>query len=378
MTQINEDDFENTTRTGHRWKREIIPASELAHYLVVNKEGETTMARIELGDEPITIGRDARQSLVLVDTKVSRVHARVSLIKGDVVVEDLGSTNGTFLNGQRISKPVKLKDGRTLGIGNHLVTYQRRSRREFERALELDRDLQKASEYLASLLPAPLTAGPVRTDWRFVPSTQLGGDAFGYQWLDPNTFAFYLIDISGHGAGAAMHSVAVLNVLRQHALPQVDFANPAEILASLNNRFQMDSHSGMFFTMWYGVYDTETRRLTFGSAGHHQAYLIPADKSTLEPLGTPSLMIGAVPDLEYRTQEAQVTPGSALYLFSDGIFEVTTADQKRWTLPDFEPLLLEPTVADTPESSRLYQAVRRVTGPGPLDDDASLLVLTFP
>ena len=212
------------------------------------------MARIELGDEPITIGRDARQSLVLVDTKVSRVHARVSLVKGDVVVEDLGSTNGTFLNGQRISKPVKLKDGRTLGIGNHLVTYQRRSRREFERALELDRDLQKASEYLASLLPAPLTAGPVRTDWRFVPSTQLGGDAFGYQWLDPNTFAFYLIDISGHGAGAAMHSVAVLNVLRQHALPQVDFANPAEILASLNNRFQMDSHNGMFFTMWYGVY----------------------------------------------------------------------------------------------------------------------------
>ena len=73
-----------------------------------------------------------------------------------------------------------------------------------------------------------------------------------------------------------------------------------------------------------------------------------------------------------------MTPGSALYLFSDGIFEVTTVDQKRWTLLDFEPLLLEPNVADTPESSRLYQAVRRVTGPGPLDDDASLLVLTFP
>ena len=89
-------------------------------------------------------------------------------------------------------------------------------------------------EHRLSLLPAPLTTGPVRADWRFLPSTQLGGDAFGYDWLDQDTLVFYLIDVSGHGAGSAMHSVTVLNVLRQRALPDVDFRNPAEVLASLN------------------------------------------------------------------------------------------------------------------------------------------------
>ena len=70
-----------------------------------------------------------------------------------------------------------------------------------------------------------------------------------------------------------MHSVTVLNVLRQRALPNVDFRNPSEVLANLNDMFQMDSHNGLLFTMWYGVYRTDDRVLTYGSAGHHPAYL---------------------------------------------------------------------------------------------------------
>ena len=61
-----------------------------------------------------------------------------------------------------------------------------------------------------------------------------------------------------------MHSVTVLNVLRQRALPNVDFRNPSEVLANLNDMFQMDSHNGLLFTMWYGVYRTDERVLTYG------------------------------------------------------------------------------------------------------------------
>ena len=46
-----------------------------------------------------------------------------------------------------------------------------------------------------------------------------------------------------------MHSVTVLNVLRQRALPNVDFRNPSEVLANLNDMFQMDSHNGLLFTI---------------------------------------------------------------------------------------------------------------------------------
>jgi serine phosphatase RsbU (regulator of sigma subunit) len=217
----------------------------------------------------------------------------------------------------------------------------------------------------------------VLTDWKFVPSTQLGGDAFGYDWIDAETFVFYLMDVSGHGVGSAMHSVTVLNVLRQRALPHVNFVEPAQVLTSLNSRFQMDSHDGLFFTMWYGVYRTGDRTLTYGSAGHHPAYLVSSDKRTIHPLSTPAPMIGMIPEVAYEVQQATIPRDNSLYLFSDGLVEVVTLNGERWNLSDLEPLLTEPALPGTSESERVYTAVKRATGAGPLDDDASLMVLTF-
>jgi sigma-B regulation protein RsbU (phosphoserine phosphatase) len=218
----------------------------------------------------------------------------------------------------------------------------------------------------------------VLTDWRFVPSTQLGGDAFGYYWLDPETFVFYLIDVSGHGVGSAMHSVTVLNVLRQRGLLQVDPTDPASVLANLNARFQMDVHNGLFFTMWYGVYRPRDRSLVCGAAGHHAAYLVPPDRSTTLPLGTSNLMIGAMPDVAYEVQRTTIPAGSVGYLFSDGAFEIETKDDQRWSMADFLPLLLKPSSAGTSEADRVYQLVRHAARPGPLDDDFSLMVISFP
>ena len=175
-----------------------------------------------------------------------------------------------------------------------------------------------------------------------------------------------------------MHSVTVLNVLRQRALPHVDFQNPAEVLASLNSRFQMETHSGLFFTMWYGVYRTTDRTLTYSSAGHHPAYLVPYDRHESTPLGEPALTIGMLPDVTYDTLRTTVPPGSALHVFSDGVFEILTTDQSRWSLSDFLPLLIQPAVPGVPESERVYRAVKQNAAPNGMEDDFSLMVVTFP
>ena len=94
-------------------------------------------------------------------------------------------------------------------MGGQLLTYERRSRRDIDRAEELDRDLQKASNYVFSLLPEPHHERARAGRLALRPLDELGGDAFGYYWLDPQTFVFYLLDVSGHGAGSAMHSVSV-------------------------------------------------------------------------------------------------------------------------------------------------------------------------
>jgi serine phosphatase RsbU (regulator of sigma subunit) len=349
----------------------------VGHYLVV-LEGGSLGKRLEIGTEPTTIGRGSQQTLVCDDRDVSRLHARVSLTSGAVLVEDMQSTNGTFVDEVRITGAVTLKEGSRIRVGGQVLKYESRSRADVKKAQELERDIRKASDYVHSLLPPPLTSGPILTAWRFVPSTQLGGDAFGYYWLDPGTFVFYLVDVSGHGAGSAMHSVSVLNVLRQRALPDVDFTNPAQVLACLNSRFQTSEHNGLYFTMWYGVYHPESRVLYYGTAGHGPAILVPSDKSTTQELGMSALMIGMLPDQTYEVAQATIPPGSTLWVFSDGAYEIVTKTGDRWDLEQFLPLLLQPSVAGQIESERIYQAVKQAAATGPLEDDFSLMSLTFP
>ena len=218
----------------------------------------------------------------------------------------------------------------------------------------------------------------MRAEWRFVPSAQLGGDAFGYYWLDPSTFVFYLVDVSGHGAGSAMHSVSVMNVLRQRALPDVDFRNPAAVLTSLNARFPMDAHGGLFFTMWYGVYDAGDRALRYASAVIIRRISCRQTGRQHIRLGCQRRWLAPFRGMTTKFNKSVVPADGTLYLFSDGVFEISTKDERRWDLSHFLPLLLEPALPGTPEAERLHRAVTHAAGTGQLDDDFSLMVVTFP
>ena len=179
-------------------------------------------------------------------------------------------------------------------------------RNEAYRALEasqrlLAKDVAQAARYVQSLLPEKLRRGPIAADWRFVPSAELGGDSFGYDWVDPDHFAFYLLDVSGHGVGSALLSVSALNALRSQSLPQADFRDPGQVLTALNRAFQMDQQNGLFFTIWYGIYHRPTRRLDYAGGGHPPALLLTGpdvEHCELMSLDSQGPMIGAVGDLE--------------------------------------------------------------------------------
>src|SRR5262249_8090566 len=135
-------------------------------------------------------------------------------------------------------------------------------RNEAYAALERSRQrmaeqLAAASKYVQSLLPAP-ASGKVHTDWRYIPSADLGGDTFGYDWLDDDHFAFYLLDVTGHGLDSALLSVTVMNVLRSRSLPKTDFRVPGQVLGALNEAFPMEAYGDKCFTIWYGVFQKST------------------------------------------------------------------------------------------------------------------------
>ncbi len=242
----------------------------------------------------------------------------------------------------------------------------------------LKTELTEAENYVRSILPPPLSLGPVTTDWRLIPSTELGGDSFGYHWIDPDHFALYLLDVCGHGVGAALLSVTAINVLRNAALPAVDFRDPGAMLTALNEAFLMEKQNDMYFTIWYGVWQPATRTLRFATAGHPPALLVtPQSGSTarVELLKGAGMVLGGMDGVKYRTFERNLTDPARLYVVSDGTFEIKRANGTMWDFAEFQASFVAAAEAGEPESDldRLFARVKALHGPGPLDDDFSIV-----
>ncbi len=237
----------------------------------------------------------------------------------------------------------------------------------------LANDIREASDYVRSLLPAPIEGALVRTASVFQPSSELGGDAFGFHWLDEHRFVMYLLDVCGHGVGSALLSVSVMNALRARTQMGVDFGEPDSVLNGLNRAFPMEANRGQYFTMWYGVFDRRTRTLRFASGGHPPAFLLPP-QSPFTALRTHGPPIGFLPEARFTASEALVPAGAVLHLISDGVYELIGNDDRVATLTDFERELTAHRWTDP--SDLLARAMDR-TRFLPLDDDLSALTVTF-
>lgn len=262
----------------------------------------------------------------------------------------------------------------------HVTQLQAEKERLQQTQKRLEDELQEAANYVVSLLPPPMET-PLRISWAYLPSTELGGDSFGYHWIDENHLAIYLLDVCGHGVGAALHSVAALNVIRSGVLPGTDYRDAGMVLAGLNEAFQMDRHNDMYFTLWYGVYHTTTRNLSYASGGHPPAVMLKPTANGLdavEQLSGEGFLIGGLPGESYLTKTTTVSPGSRLFVYCDGAFEIMLADQ---TMLDFEtafiPRLCEAGRSNTAPDDLLAWARSLNVGPV-LADDFSVMVIDFP
>src|SRR5205823_7677014 len=129
---------------------------------------------------------------------------------------------------------------------------------------QLAGEIANAARYVQSLLPEPLD-GAVKVAWKFVPCAQLGGDMFGYHWIDRDHLALYLLDVSGHGVGSSLLAVSAANVLTGQSLPSTDFRDPGQVLSRLNDAFQMERQDNKYFTIFYAVYRKKTRELAYSN-----------------------------------------------------------------------------------------------------------------
>jgi sigma-B regulation protein RsbU (phosphoserine phosphatase) len=244
-------------------------------------------------------------------------------------------------------------------------------------------ELTEAEHYVRSILPPAGLTRTIPVDWRLIPSTELGGDSFGYHWIDDDHFALYLLDVCGHGVGAALLSVTAINVLRNAALPGVDFRDPGAMLSSLNDAFLMEKQNDMYFTIWYGVWQLSTRTLRYSTAGHPPALLVVSNAAAtdgpivVEPLAGVGMILGGMEGMRYRTFTRHIAEPAQLYVVSDGTFEIQRLDGTFWTDAEFHEFFARASAPGVSELDGLLAHVTELHGPGPLEDDFSIMRFTL-
>ena len=93
----------------------------MVQFQFVMRSGPTPGVTFPLEGDQLIIGRDSSNGVAINDAEISRKHSRLSFQGGKYVLEDLGSTNGTFVNGQRLAGPVVLKSGDVVSLGEQIV-----------------------------------------------------------------------------------------------------------------------------------------------------------------------------------------------------------------------------------------------------------------
>jgi PAS domain S-box-containing protein len=239
--------------------------------------------------------------------------------------------------------------------------------------------LADAASYVRSQLPVNLFDS-VRTDWRYLPSSTLGGDALDFFWLNKDHMVIFLLDVVGHGVGSALLATSILHLLRQRALKDGDPLDPVSVLVALNRSFQMDEHGDKVFSIWYGVFDRVSGIIRFATAGHPPALLISPSRDG-RPEATwlkgKGLWIGATATETFEGGSAIVAQDAELFVFSDGLYELSTPQGPMIGLEGFGQLLMDLYSSGGADLERVLTEVSRIHGSDQFEDDASILKVCF-
>ncbi|AMA09731.1 SpoIIE family protein phosphatase [Picosynechococcus sp. PCC 73109] len=277
-------------------------------------------------------------------------------------LEVLGKQIGQYLKRKQVEKELQQK--------NNLLQFE----------------LNQAARYVESLLPhrtISLTHFSVRIETLFKPSNALGGDIFDYAWLDPENLMFYVLDVSGHGIKSSLLSVSILNILRQQNYTNMDLYEPRIVLDSLNQLFQISESGEDYFTIWYGVLNTESNILKYASAGHPEALLLTPNKQTvdyeIQGLNSGNIAVGLFSDFPFVSAEIKVPKKSRLFLFSDGTYEFFINENKNiFGLQNWRQLILSYARShSSPDLQFLFQQINHLNYDYELEDDCSIMEIIF-
>lgn len=222
------------------------------------------------------------------------------------------------------------EDYSLLGIlSNQMVTALINARLYVEslERVRLQEEVSMARQIQVDLLPSsPPTIDCLSIGVHAVPSRTVGGDFYDFITTAENHLGIVIADASGKGMPAALMIAQIQAIIRS------EINNGSSIdrmLVNMNRQILNFSSPEKYVTLFYGQFDPQSRKLYYANAGHNYPILARADGS-IELLETGGPIIGALPDMEYRSTEITLDPNDILFLFTDGLSEARNEKEEEY------------------------------------------------
>ncbi len=191
-------------------------------------------------------------------------------------------------------------------------------------------ELALASQIQENSVPNEFPAFPDRDDFdiyaSMTPAKEVGGDLYNFFLIDDDHLAVMIGDVSGKGVPASLFMM-VTNILLR--LRTKAGGTPGEILSVVNNDLYANNNLDMFVTIWLGIYEFSTGKLTYANAGHENPAVFRKSevRYTLDETKH-SLCAGGINDVSYRDREITLESGDRLFVYTDGIPEAKDGENR--------------------------------------------------
>ena len=239
-------------------------------------------------------------------------------------------------------------------------------------------ELALAAQIQTSMLPNRFPAFPERKEFDIYaimdPAKEVGGDFYDFFLIDEDHLGLVIADVSGKGIPAALFMMVSKIILQSCAqLGQ----SAGEILNKTNEALCSENQTGMFVTVWVGILEISTGKLTAANAGHEYPYLMRNGRFELFK-DKHGFVIGGMEGTVYREYEIRMEPGDALFVYTDGVPEANDEERNLFGMDRLTEALNHNPEADCrTQIQNVRQAVSGFVKDSDQFDDLTMLCLKY-
>ncbi|MEM1483449.1 SpoIIE family protein phosphatase [Oscillospiraceae bacterium PP1C4] len=185
-------------------------------------------------------------------------------------------------------------------------------------------ELNVAKHIQASMLPCIFPAFPERPELdiyaTMTPAKEVGGDFYDFFLVDDDRLAMVMADVSGKGVPAALFMVIAKTLLKNVAQTGL---SPKAVLEKVNNQLCINNEAEMFVTVWLGILEISTGKLTCANAGHEYPVIKRAGGDYELVKDKHGFVLAGMEGSHYKEYTLQMESGDRLFLYTDGVAEAT-------------------------------------------------------